>query len=84
LPRETVGAELKRLYVDREHQGVGLGAGLCATAIDEARGLGYHSLCLDTTFRATAARRLFGKLGFHTIPRYNADPYAEIWMEGVL
>lgn len=77
-------AELKRFYVGKEHRGIGLGADLCATAIDEAKALGYQWMRLDTTLRAEAALALFRKIGFYEIPRYNDDPYADIWMERAL
>jgi len=36
---------------------------------------------LDTTPKSAAAIRLFRNLGFREIPRYNEDPFAEIFME---
>lgn len=74
-------AELKRLYLRENLRGKGIGHALCLHAIRAATDLGYQFLRLDTTFRSTAAIHLFTKLGFYQIPRYNADPYAEIFME---
>jgi putative acetyltransferase len=77
-------AELKRLYVAREHRGAGFGHALCETALSDAMRLGYRRIRLDTTTRSQAALSLFRKLGFQEIPKYNADPYAEIFMEKAL
>lgn len=74
-------AELKRLYLTEGVRGKGIGEALCLEAMDKAARLGYKFLRLDTTTRAAAALRLFAKLGFQPIPRYNEDPYAEIFME---
>lgn len=77
-------AELKRLYIDQEYRGIGLGYTLCMAAIENAMKLGYRFLRLDTTMRFQAAMGLFKKLGFKEIERYNTDPFAEIFMELIL
>lgn len=74
-------AELKRLYLAAELRGKGIGRELCLQAIRDASALGYKFLRLDTTPKSAAAIALFTKLGFYPIPRYNADPYAELFME---
>ena len=77
-------AELKRLYLTEHLRGRGVGHAMCVQAIRDASALGYKFLRLDTTPRSAAAIRLFTKLGFYRIPRYNEDPFAEIFMEKVL
>jgi ribosomal protein S18 acetylase RimI-like enzyme len=77
-------AELKRLYLTEHLRGRGVGHALCVQAIRDASALGYRFLRLDTTPHSAAAIRLFTKLGFYQIPRYNEDPFAEIFMEKVL
>lgn len=74
-------AELKRLYVAKAYRARGLGRALCLAAIHDTEELGYQFLRLDTTSRSVAALALFRKLGFHEIPRYNANQIAEIFME---
>jgi GNAT superfamily N-acetyltransferase len=72
--------ELKRFYVRKEYQGKGLGKQLLGELIKHARNTG-AALRLDTTNRSQTAIALFRKYGFIEIPRYNDDPYAEIFME---
>lgn len=74
-------AELKRLYLAKDLRGKGIGRDLCLQAIREASALGYRFLRLDTTSKSAAAIAIFTRLGFQPIPRYNADPYAELFME---
>jgi putative acetyltransferase len=74
-------AELKRLYIARDLRGIGLGEALCKKAIEDAKELGYSHLRLDTTFRSKAAIKLFLKLGFKQIDRYNPNPVAEMFFE---
>jgi len=80
----TEFCELKRLYLAPEYRGLGIGRALCDHAIADARRLGYRFLRLDTTADSRAALALFNKLGFCEIPRYNSDPFAEIFMEKAL
>jgi GNAT superfamily N-acetyltransferase len=67
--------EMKRLYVRRQHRGVGLGRLLVGRIIQEARNLGYQVMRLDTIpsvmERAIAMYRSFG---FHEIPPYCYNP----------
>jgi len=74
-------AELKRFYVLESYQGNGIGKKLMEKSIKNARSICFHSLRLDTTSKSTQAIRLFEKQGFQEIPKYNDDPYAELYME---
>jgi ribosomal protein S18 acetylase RimI-like enzyme len=76
----TVG-ELKRFYVHPAHQRQGLGTALLTTALTHARSQPWHALRLDTSRKSPAALALFRKHGFVEIPRYNDDPFAEIFLE---
>ena len=82
LSEET--AELKRLYLESAYRGKGLGHRLCVAAINDAELLKYRYLRLDTTLRSMEAIGLFRKLGFYEIPRYNANPDAQMFMEKTL
>ena len=73
-------AELKRLYVLSKYRGKGIGRYLCQEALGRCTGH-FRSVRLDTTTRSRIALALFEDLGFEEIPRYNDDPYAELFYE---
>jgi len=66
-------AEVKRMYVDRDWRGVGIGRALLVTLIDTARTLGYERLRLGTLAEMHEAKALYRSLGFAPIDRYRAD-----------
>ena len=77
----TGKAELKRFYVLREYQGIGIGLNLLKSAIEHTRKTGFSSLRLDTTSNSLRAIKIFQEHGFQKIEKYNDDPYAELYME---
>lgn len=56
--------EIKRLWVRPTARGAGLGRRLMERALEEARGMGLHSVLLDTGEWDTDAHRLYRRLGF--------------------
>jgi putative acetyltransferase len=74
--------ELKRMWLLPDYRGKGLGRRLAELLIDFARAAGYRRMLLDTDPRQTAALRLYQKLGFHPIDRYNDGP-CSIFMEKI-
>ncbi len=68
--------EMKRLYVRPACRGTGLGLRLARTLIDEARGVGYRAMRLDTVPQMTDAIRLYLGLGFRDVPPYCPNPIA--------
>ena len=73
--------ELKRFYVRQDRQRCGIGSALIDRALAHARAGRWRRVRLDTTKKAKAAMSLFVRQGFVEIPRYNDDPYAQVFME---
>lgn len=57
-------AEIKRVYIQEDAQGLGAGKRMSQALIDQARSDGYQRIVLDTTRVSTPARRLYESLGF--------------------
>jgi GNAT superfamily N-acetyltransferase len=63
-------AELKRMYVEPELRGEGIGRKLVEALEVEARRLGAERVVLETGTRQTAALALYARCGFSPIPLY--------------
>jgi GNAT superfamily N-acetyltransferase len=72
-PLDATVAEVKRMYVDPEWRGHGVGRALLVTLIAAARARGYSTLRLGTLADMTVAQSLYRSLGFVPIERYRAD-----------
>ena len=74
-------AEIKRLWVAPSARGLGLGRRLMTAAEDEARSLAIKVLRLDTNSALPEASQLYRKTGWTEIPRFNDDPYPDLFFE---
>lgn len=64
-------AELKRLYVNPDYRGLGIGEELLRQCIEFSRQAGYRSIVLDTLARLTSAGKLYRAFGFEQFTNYN-------------
>ena len=65
--------EVKRMFVDAEWRGRGVGRALLETLVRGARARGYRILKLGTLDDMIPAQRLYDSLGFTPIDRYRLD-----------
>ena len=72
-PLDDTTAEVKRMYVDPEWRGQGVGRALLVTLIAAARARGFRVLRLGTLDDMTTAQALYRSLGFTPIERYRPD-----------
>lgn len=66
--------EMKRLYVEPELRGNGVGRELALAAIKAAKALGYRKMMLDTLPAMRIAVKLYRELGFKEAPAYYPTP----------
>ena len=69
--------EMKRLYVDPDFRGRGVGNALTTAAIKAAKAIGYRKLMLDTLPNMRMAVKLYRELGFTEAPAYYETPVEE-------
>lgn len=74
-------AEVKRLWVAPAARGLRLGRRLMDATEDAARGLGIALLRLDTNSALPEAGQLYRSTGWREIPRFNDDPYPDLFFE---
>ncbi|MDN5001682.1 GNAT family N-acetyltransferase [Bradyrhizobium sp. GCM10027634] len=74
-------AEIKRLWVAPAARGLGLGRLLMDATEAAARELGIPLLRLDTNSSLPEAGQLYRTTGWREIPRFNDDPYPDLFFE---
>jgi GNAT superfamily N-acetyltransferase len=73
--------EMKRMFVQEQYQGKGIGHALAQALITEARSLGYKIMKLNTSIRQTEAQKLYETLGFvRTTPYYSMERKVVEWL----
>ncbi|WP_424969309.1 GNAT family N-acetyltransferase [Dinoroseobacter sp. S76] len=74
-------AEIKRMWIAPAGRGLGLARRLMTTAEEAARAMGIQTLRLDTNSTLFEAAALYRDMGWHEIPRFNDDPYPDLFFE---
>ena len=72
-------AEIKRMWIDPDWRGVGLGRRLLERLEQLAAATGARRVVLDTNERLTEAVAMYGAMGYEPTERYNDNPYAHLW-----
>lgn len=79
ISRDEQACEMKRLWVNSNFRGLGLGRKLIEEALAWAIRGGYQAMYLDTVPAAMPeAGRLYASLGFIPVQRYNDNPVAGV------
>lgn len=73
--------EIMRMWVDRAHRGLGIGARILDALEEHAAALGHRTVRLYTNRSLDEAKAMYRSRGYEEIPRYNDDPYANHWFE---
>jgi DNA-binding MarR family transcriptional regulator/GNAT superfamily N-acetyltransferase len=71
--------EIKRMWIDPDWRGLGLGRRLIDHLEATARRLGRTSVVLDTNDTLVEAITMSEQAGYRSIERYNDNPYAQRW-----
>jgi GNAT superfamily N-acetyltransferase len=79
LDNET--AEIRRVFLDREARGHGIGRTLLRELEEHARRIGYVRARLTTGNRQPEALALFRSAGYLEIPAFNGNVFTRHWME---
>jgi putative acetyltransferase len=72
--------ELKRMFVLKRYRGLGIGQMMLDVVFDYAKKSGYSNIYLYSSKDLQTARKLYLKNGFVSIPRYNDDYRADVFM----
>ena len=70
---------MERVWVHPDWRGLGLGRRLLAELDTAAERMGHARVVLGTNDTLTEAIAMYGRAGYHSIERYNDNPYAQRW-----
>jgi DNA-binding MarR family transcriptional regulator/predicted N-acetyltransferase YhbS len=73
--------EIKRMWVDEEWRGAGLGSRLLRELEERVSAMGHDRVVLDTNAALTEAIAMYEGSGYHAIERYNDNPWATHFFE---
>jgi carbonic anhydrase len=73
-PHKEKVAELKRMYVQPNYQGKGIGKKLLQLSINLAKEMGYDKILLDTLNTMLPAMQLYKSMGFYEVEAYYNNP----------
>jgi DNA-binding MarR family transcriptional regulator/GNAT superfamily N-acetyltransferase len=73
--------EIVRMWVDRPHRGLGIGARILEALEREASTRGHHAVRLYTNRALAEAQAMYRAHGYAEIAPYNDDPYADRFFE---
>ncbi|UAW98569.1 GNAT family N-acetyltransferase [Halopseudomonas nanhaiensis] len=76
-------AEVKRLYVRPQYQGLALGRALMNSMLDKLASLGYRRVVLDAVPPTVHAQSLYVSMGFHEIDPYFDNPTPDTKFYGI-
>jgi len=74
-------AEVRRIYLEQDARGRGIGRALLRELERRARGLGYHRVRLTTGDSQPAALGLFRSAGYREIAPFTDGEFTTHWME---
>ncbi len=73
--------EVKRMWIDAAHRGQGLATQMLEQLEGHLRAAGNDIVRLDTNAALSAAIKMYERLGYRPVDRYNDNPYAHHWFE---
>jgi len=74
-------SEIKRLWVDADARGLGLGGLLLAELEHRAATFGSWTVRLDSNRSLREAIVIYRRAGYIEVPAFNENPYADHWFE---
>jgi GNAT superfamily N-acetyltransferase len=74
-------AEIKRMYVRPQAQGIGVGRAILARLVHDARAEGYTTIRLETLRLMTRAQAMYRAFGFVEVPRFDGSETANTALE---